>query len=72
MSKRTNAPVVSRIANSTKATLHGKKTRPAIGVRSRRGRNNKLTVRLSGYLRDNRGAALHQPYVGPIRRALVV
>ena len=33
MSKRTNAPVVSRIANSSKATRHGKMTRLAIGVR---------------------------------------
>ena len=62
MSKRTNAPVVSRIANSSNATLQAKMTRPAIGMRSGRGRNNKLTVRLSNYLRNNRGAALHEAY----------
>ena len=72
MSKRMNAPVVSKIANSAKATLHGKMTRPAIGVRSGRGRDNKLTVRLSSYSRDNRRAALHPAYVGPIRQALPV
>jgi hypothetical protein len=33
MSKRTNTPVISKIKNSTKATLQAKMMRPAIGVR---------------------------------------